>query len=293
MSTTQKLCDLKLISPPSFLPANIHYEVVVGSMAYGVSSDTSDMDVVGFCIPRKEDIFPHLRGEIPGFGRNKQRFDVWQQHHIKTPDGKEYDLAIYSIIKIFQLCMENNPNCLDVLYAPQHCVLHATQIAQTIREKRDIFLHKGCWHKFKGYAYSQLHKIQTKNPIGKRQKIIEEFGFDVKFAYHVVRLMLEVEQILSEHTLTIDRNAEILKAIRRGEWSLDKIKQFFEEKEKHLESLYHSSTLPYSPRESEIKELLLNSLEIHYGSLENAIIREDQASNALRKIAEIIESTKI
>ena len=25
-----------------------------------------------------------------------------------------------------------------------------------------MFLHKGCWHKFLGYAYSTLHKMSTK-----------------------------------------------------------------------------------------------------------------------------------
>ena len=39
-----------------------------------------------------------------------------------------------------------------------------------------------------------MHKMRTKEPEGKRRAIIEEFGFDVKFAYHVVRLLNEVEQ---------------------------------------------------------------------------------------------------
>lgn len=71
-----------LISPPKWLPQNIHYEVITGSVSYAVSSDTSDMDVVGFCIPPKDDVFPHLRGEIMGFGQQQKRFDVWQEHKI-------------------------------------------------------------------------------------------------------------------------------------------------------------------------------------------------------------------
>ena len=152
-----------LISPPKWLPANIHYEVMTGSVSYGVSDDTSDMDITGFCIPPKEMVFPHLGGEIPGFGRQVQKFDVWQQHHIDDKDtGKDYDFSIYSIIKYFQLTMENNPNCLDILFTPQRCVLFATPVAQMVRDKRKIFLHKGSYHKLRGYSYQQLSKLSNK-----------------------------------------------------------------------------------------------------------------------------------
>ena len=68
MSTLQRLTDRGLIKPPRWLPGNVQYETIMGSVAYGVSSDTSDVDVYGWAIPPKEDIFPHLRGEVLGFG---------------------------------------------------------------------------------------------------------------------------------------------------------------------------------------------------------------------------------
>jgi predicted nucleotidyltransferase len=152
----------KLITPPGFLIGSVQYETIMGSVAYGVSSDTSDMDIYGFCIPPKDMLFPHLRGEIPGFGRQINRFEQFQQHHIYDKESdKLYDISIYSIIKYFQLCMENNPNMIDSLFTPQRCVLHITKIGEHIRENRKIFLHSGCWHKFKGYAFSQLHKAQN------------------------------------------------------------------------------------------------------------------------------------
>jgi uncharacterized protein len=94
-SRVQLMKQKGLISPPKWLPQNIHYEAIVGSVSYGASSDTSDMDVVGFCIPPKEDVFPHLRGEIYGFGRQTQGFDVWQEHHIMDKEARqEYDFSV-------------------------------------------------------------------------------------------------------------------------------------------------------------------------------------------------------
>lgn len=292
-SIVQKLHKQNLINPPSFLPVNVHYEVMMGSISYGVSTDNSDIDVYGFCIPPKDLIFPHIIGEIPGFGKQTNRFEQYQQHHIKDENTKkEYDLSIYNIVKYFQLCMENNPNMIDSLFVPQFCILHITSLGNMVRDNKHLFLHKGCWHKFKGYAYSQLHKMTTKNPEGKRIETIKKFGFDVKFAYHVVRLISEVEQILIEEDLDLTRNREHLKAIRKGEVSQDSIIQWFETKEKDLEKAYALSKLPYSPREKEIKQLLLDCLEMHYGSLEKVINRDDQPIRVLKQINEILDKNR-
>lgn len=286
-SVIQKLDKQGLLnSPPSFLKNGMQLEVIMGSVAYGVSSDTSDMDVYGFCVPSRDYVFPHLRGEIEGYGTPGPRFNQFQQHHIKS-DNKEYDVCIYSIVKFFQLCMENNPNMVDALFVPRRCVLYSTAMGEMVRENRHLFLSKACWPKFKGYAYGQLNKLKTKKPEGNRVATIEKYGMDVKFAYHVIRLISEVEQILTTGDLDLESNREQLKAIRRGEWTIQQITDYFESKEKSLESLYHSSTLPYSADEQAIKELLLNCLEHHYGSLDAVIQRDDAHAQALRQINEI------
>lgn len=297
-SRVQLAKNKNLIHPPKWLPANIHYEVITGSVSYAVSSDTSDMDIVGFAIPPKEDLFPHLHGEIQGFGTQIQRFNQWQEHHVIDRESrKEYDFTIYSIVKYFQLCMENNPNMVDTLFTPQRCVLFCSPVAQLIRDNRKMFLHKGSYHKFRGYAYQQLHKIGTKanssNP--KRAADIEKYGFDTKFAYHVIRLALEGEQILVEHDLDLEKNAEILKSIRRGEWTEEKLRSWFDEKEKHLEELYAKSDLRHSPDEDAIKELLMGCLEQHYGSLSQAVKREvpvDKLISELKAVLEKYEESK-
>lgn len=293
MSFIKRLQERQIaITPPSFLPDNTHYEVIMGSVAYGVSNDTSDMDIYGFCIPPKDEIFPHLRGEILGFGRHKQRFEQWQQHQIEDKEARKiYDFQIFSIVKYFQLVMENNPNMIDSLFVPINCILSITPVAQMVRDKRKIFLHKKSWHTFRGYSYAQLHKIETKTfeQNEKKQKEVEDFGYSVKFAYHVVRLLNEIEQILTTEDLILDQNKEQLKSIRRGEWSIDQIKEYFVTKEKQLEQLYIDSKLPYGPNEEEIRNLLLNCLEAHYGSLDSCIKRLDKYENAICEIKFIVD----
>lgn len=288
----QKLRSAALIHPPRWLVDNTQYLTVMGSQSYGVSGASSDIDVYGMCIPPKDMVFPHLAGEIIGFGSQIQRFDQWQQHHIQAPDGKDatYDFQVFGIVRYFQLCMECNPNMIDSLFTPRRCVMHSTQVGEHMRESRKLFLHKGAWHKFRGYAYSQMHKIKGKvnssNP--ERAETIAKFGYDVKFAYHVVRLLDEIEQIMVEQNLDLERNREQLKAIRRGEWTLEQIESHFEAKERHLENTYATSALRHSPDEAAIKAILFNCLEMHFGSLAGAVAREPSVDRLIRDIEEVL-----
>lgn len=329
---------------PNFLRDNTHYLAMMGSVAYGVAEDYSDIDVYGWAIPPKDMTFPHLAGNIRGFGKEPPNFEVWQQHHIKDiTKNREYDMSIYGVCKYFNLVMENNPNMLDSLFAPENCILHCSPAAQRVRENRHIFLHKGVWHKLKGYAYQQLHKCKKRDsePVlydllvfedkygihhtssleegaahlvntdqsaevivrysnlfnnvlkEKRRAITTKIhGYDTKFAYHVVRLMDQAEEILRYGTLTLDRKdrREMLKAIRRGDWKLSDIQEYFKEKEATLAKLYETSSLRPEPEEAAIKKLLVEVLDSHYGDLKGAIVLPDDMSrirDAMTKIHEL------
>lgn len=309
--TDELICDY-----PAHLKNNIHYECIMGSTAYGVSNNMSDVDVYGFSIPPKHILFPYSFGNIVGFGNKPENFEQFQKHHIKDEQGnKEYDVTIYNIVKYFQLCMENNPNMVDSLFVPTRCVLHCTSVGNHVRENRKEFISKKVWHSFKGYAFAQLGKMNNKYALefvkkckeygwgvditleeikddnrisisdygyyrkliskieqdGKRSKrlpSIMKYGYDVKFGYHVVRLLDECQQMLEEGDLDLTRSREHLKAIRRGEFPKEYIVEYFDKKLIALEELYGTSKLRYSPDEAFLKNLLLECLEMHYGSLD-------------------------
>lgn len=292
----QDLQKRGLIHPPKWLADNCAYVTIMGSQAYAVSDGKSDEDLYGFCFPPLEMVFPHLAGDIPGFGRQKKRFDVWQQHHVKREDnGKEYDMAIFSIARYFDLCMENNPNMIDSLFTPESCVKHITEVGRMVRDRRRIFLHKGSWHSFKGYAYNQLKKMNTKNPTpgSKRYEDIQKHGMDTKYSYHLVRLIGEVEQILTEGDLDLTRNNEQLKSIRRGEWTQEQVVDYFTKKQSELETVYNTSTLQYEPDENLIKQLLLDCLEHHYGTISKSVIRETKVDALIKEMSGVLDKYRL
>lgn len=267
MSYIREVKNKQLCQMPSFVHGGLQYEVIMGSFAYGVNSDTSDIDVYGFCVPAKSVIFPHTNGKFI-FGYDKTvpgNFEQFQKHHVIDKDKKkEYDFSIYNITKYFRLCADGNPNMIDSLFVPHRCVTHSTAIGNMVREKRHLFLSKKCWHTFKGYAYSQMHKMKIKNPTGKRKEMVDKWGYDLKFAYHVVRLLNEIEMILLEGDLDLERNREQLKAIRKGRWTQNEIEEYFTDKEKYLEELNVKSDIPHKARYDEIRELLFDCLATHF-----------------------------
>lgn len=244
----------------------------MGSRAYGVANKDSDWDLYGVCVPPFANVI--------GFGGTFEQYQP--QNHIVL-DGKEYDITIYSIVKFFTLAAQNNPNIIDFLFVPRNCVLHSTNAWDEIRDNRRMFLHKGCWHRFKNYASSQLSKINSKQYVhSKRIELVKKYGYDVKFAYHLVRLLLEVEQILQEQDLDLQRNSDVLKAIRRGEWTLEKVNEWFQEKEKYLEKVYETSLLPVKPDMKALERLLMSVLRNHYDQI--PIVSNDNLLDELKML---------
>jgi uncharacterized protein len=111
----------------------------------------------------------------------------------------------------------------------------------------------------------------------KRYELTKMFSMDVKFAAHAIRLVCEAEQVLTVGDLDLRRDAEMLKSIRRGEWAEQEVRDWFREKELQLGELYTTSdAVPYKPDEEKIKQLLLDCLEHHYGSLDAVIYRPER-----------------
>lgn len=101
----------------------------------------------------------------------------------------------------------------------------------------------------------QIRLYEEGLAVTNRFENIKIFGYDTKFAYHVCRLLLECEEILTDYDLTLNKNVEILTEIRSGLWSLNNVDSFFENKLKILEELYRTSTVPNDPAYKAIKSL--------------------------------------
>lgn len=97
-----------------------------------------------------------------------------------------------------------------------------------------------------------------KNRNIKRSELEEKFGYDTKHAMHLVRLLRIGYEALTEHEVMVKRpDAQELLAIRRGEWTYDKIVEYAEEMQEKVMSAYETTSLPRSVDINYAAELLL------------------------------------
>jgi uncharacterized protein len=193
------------------------HATVGGSQLHGVKLyGTDDRDLYGVFIEMPEYCF-------------------WQklEHFVTStaPDSVrnqagDVDVICYSLRKFARLAAAGNPTILHMLFTPVES--DEGEWAAVIRS-RDLFLAKSHALKYKGYADAQLRRMTNDRGRGKhgqRPDLEAKFGFDVKAAMHVLRLLHEGIECISQGWVTLPRpepERSRLLEVRRGEWSQDRV----------------------------------------------------------------------
>lgn len=87
-------------------------------------------------------------------------------------------------------------------------------------------------------------------------------GYDTKHAAHLVRLMRMAIEILRDGEVLVKRpDAEELLAIRRGEWSYDRVVAYAAEMDAQAAELYKTSKLPHAPDIQALDDLCMELVE--------------------------------
>lgn len=290
-----------IASPPSGLEQLIQYEVIGGSFAYAVESDTSDRDTYAWYMPPKDQIFPHLRGMLPHFDAtefsklNQQGRGTWHKAHLfdqsaRAGEGQETDYTAHNLLKFADLLLGNNPTVLETLFFPQRCITFVTPVGMMLRDHRHLFLSKLISETYCGYARAQLRNLRNKEPgeDSKRRALIEKYGYDVKYGMHVVRLLDQGYQALTEADIDVEVSKEKLKDIKTGKWTIGEIEAYFKLMEPRILKAVDESTLPFRPDRDKVRSLLVRIIEKNFGSMDGAFVEQGKDATALRKIRETL-----
>jgi len=108
--------------------------------------------------------------------------------------------------------------------------------------------------------FRKLHRQHFSGYMGeKRKALVRKHGYDVKNAAHLIRLLRMGSEFLRTGTLQVFRSedAEELKAIKRGEWTLARVKAEAEELFARLDRERASSPLPEEPDTAAAETLLI------------------------------------
>lgn len=106
----------------------------------------------------------------------------------------------------------------------------------------------------------RLHRKHFSGYLGeKRKRLVRQFGYDTKNAAHLIRLMRMCVDYLRTGRLEVYRthDAEILKAIKQGAWTLKQVKEEARTLFAAAEQAKRESPLPAEPDRERAEELLL------------------------------------
>ena len=164
-----------------------------GSRAYGLNTEQSDVDLVGFVLPPKE----VLNNIFQNFDEwaNKEEINT-EYKHLVNPANPKLETKVYSLKKFFKLASECNPNVIEILWVDPKCILKLDEVGEEVLANRDIFLSKQAKFRFLGYAHAQFQKIERhrkwliKGDIAKPER--KSFGLpdqEPKFMGEIYRLV--------------------------------------------------------------------------------------------------------
>jgi predicted nucleotidyltransferase len=236
----------------------------VGSQMYGTNTKLSDDDFTGIFMPDRE----YAGLGIKNINHVEYRTNPTGSGKRNTKEDR--DCILYSLKQWVTLALNNNPNTLELFFAPEKCIMQISPVWEKLRANKHLFLSLKIYHSFRGYAHAQRMRLKLKagNNTG-RTDLIEKYGYDVKLASHNIRLYLECIQLLKEEQITFPLpERDVVIQIKTGEWAGDDgLKKFLalsDELAARCQSLYDNSKLRYSPAQEEINNFLVEIQEEYF-----------------------------
>ncbi|HYZ84886.1 MAG TPA: nucleotidyltransferase domain-containing protein [Bryobacteraceae bacterium] len=215
---------------PDLFPFVIH-RCIVGSTAYGLSQEGSDVDRRGFYLPPAD-----LQWSLSGV-----------PEQLETDHEEVY----WEIEKFIRLALKANPNVLECLYSP--LVETCTPIARELIDARHIFLSQYVHRTYNAYVLSQFKKLE--------QDIRNQGQIRWKHVMHLIRLLLSGIVVLERGfvPLQVDEHRDKLLAIRRGEVSWDDVETWRLSLHRRLDAALQSTSLPEHPDYDRANDLLIRA----------------------------------
>lgn len=196
------------------------YRCVVGSRAFGLDNEDSDVDRRGIYLPPAE--------------IHWSMFGVPEQL-----ENKDTEECYWELRKFLILALKANPNILECLFTP--LVEYANDLAEELLSMRKIFLSKLVYQTYNGYVMSQFKKLE--------QDLRSTGKIKWKHAMHLIRLLLQGIEILREENLVVRvaENRERLLSIKRGELDWREAGEWRLRLHKEFEKAFAETHLPERP----------------------------------------------
>jgi hypothetical protein len=214
------------------------YKTIAGSRLYGTHRPDSDYDYRGIALEPAN----ALIGLAAPFEQQER--------------SEPHDEVYWGLRKFLKLSLQNNPNILDVLFAPSEAIIIRDHRIQWLLDHRRQFLSQRVRLTFTGYAQAQMQRLHN--------KIQHTGNYDKKHAAHLLRLLLQVKTILAEGdynpVLHGSMKQEVINVLR-GDTPLDAILSSAASLKAEVSTM--KSDLPMLPEVDGLEDWVMNVNKEH------------------------------
>jgi predicted nucleotidyltransferase len=247
-----------------------------GSQLYGTSTPESDDDFTGIFVPDRDYVIGKKKALTPagnpsGDTLEQIEFNTNPSTSRKRNTKDDVDCMLFSLDKWTTMCANNNPNRLEVFFAPKNCILHMTELGGRLFAARDNFISLDSYNSFKGYSHEQMRRLKLKSGNNNgRQDLIEKYGYDVKMASHNIRLYMECIQLLKQGSIEFPLSESgFILDMKRGKVTYEEFIAKSEQLAALCDAVYANSKLPAHPNLDAINKLQISIYEDFWGAKYN------------------------
>lgn len=172
--------------------------------------------------------------------------------YLLSPPSHKPDREEFGLEKFTKIAKENEAAILSL---PEKW-LKADARDYVLREKK----YKAAMDHWNSYQKWD----RERNPA--RKEMERKYGFDVKHAMHLIRLLRMGQEILKDGEVNVYRaDRDELRGVLRGEWTYDHLVSYASSVNAGMNILYEKSTLRHEPDHAAISDLYKEICEEHYG----------------------------
>lgn len=192
--------------------------------------------------------------------------------HRTQPEGErsgpgDLDLTLYSLRKWMRMALNGNPTILLPLFVDldsEFVLKREEPLASSLHTLKPAILSQRAGKAFLGYMRQQLGRL-TGEQGGQRKpsrpELVEAYGFDTKYAMHVVRLGMQGRDLLRDGDIQVPMPEDqqgFCRSVRTGEVPFEDVLEHARDLEEEMKTILEdgSSPLPKEPNREKVSAWL-------------------------------------
>jgi uncharacterized protein len=166
---------------------------------------------------------------------------------------------------------------LLLLYLPDTALVIRTDVGEQLQKLAPAFASRRAGKRFLGYLEAQRERLvgdRGQRDVN-RVELVEQFGYDTKYAMHMLRLAYQGVEFLESVRLTLPMREPVrshLMDVRQGRSNLADVLAECTQLELRLGALLDSSPLPAEPDLNTVESFVMDMYEAAWAKSKNCAI---------------------